>query len=57
MESGFHANFQYIEPNRQIFTQSLDKDNEGCARLPKVKTGIVRKNWGKNCSLMVREEQ
>lgn len=57
MESGFHANFQYIELNGQIFTESLDEDNEGCACLPKVITGIVRKNGEKNCSLMVREEQ
>lgn len=28
MESGFHANFQYIELNEQVFTQSLDRDND-----------------------------
>lgn len=47
MESGFHANFQYIELNGQIFTENLDKDNEGCTCLPKVITDIVRKNGKK----------
>lgn len=50
MKSGFYANFQYIELNEQVFTQSLDKDNEGYACLPKVIIGIARKNWGKYCS-------
>lgn len=55
VESGFHTNFQYIELNGQMFKQSLDKDNEGCECLPKVITGIVRKNWEKICTLMIRE--